>query len=309
METKAISESARSTRVKGIRQFCGAASYYRRFSADLSSIATPLTLLTKKIQPFRWEADQEEACITLKKCLVTAPVLSHFDPDLLVAIETDVSLESVDAVLKQGDRDREYVVAYTSRVLLEAEKRYRITELLLLAAVYGIGKFYCHVAGNRPFKIITEHSAIGPLIHTKNPTGRLARWVLRLWPYRFEIVSRAGKENVLVDWLSRFSVDTCEEPVLYFSSASSLFLPRLDNAALQLDEAFCRSFMEVLEGSTDTETYRYKILYYIMKSGILYRKSSRDGREHLLLVLARALQTKVLCKPHDSVLFGHLGIA
>ncbi|GKB82145.1 putative reverse transcriptase domain-containing protein [Tanacetum coccineum] len=49
-----------------IRSFLGLAGYYRRFIANFSKIAKPLTLLTQKNKKFEWGDEQENAFQTLK---------------------------------------------------------------------------------------------------------------------------------------------------------------------------------------------------------------------------------------------------
>ncbi|GKF32877.1 hypothetical protein Tco_0102675 [Tanacetum coccineum] len=49
-----------------IQSFLGLASYYRRFIANFSKIAKPLTSLTQKNQKYVWGVEQEEAFQTLK---------------------------------------------------------------------------------------------------------------------------------------------------------------------------------------------------------------------------------------------------
>ncbi|GJZ49750.1 hypothetical protein Tco_0603940 [Tanacetum coccineum] len=50
--------------------------YYRRFIANFSKIAKPLTSLTQKNQKYVWGVEQEEAFQTLKNNLCDAPILS-----------------------------------------------------------------------------------------------------------------------------------------------------------------------------------------------------------------------------------------
>ncbi|GKA07264.1 putative reverse transcriptase domain-containing protein [Tanacetum coccineum] len=54
----------------------GLAGYYRRFIANFSKIAKPLTLLTQKNQKFEWGDEQENAFQTLKDMLCDAPILA-----------------------------------------------------------------------------------------------------------------------------------------------------------------------------------------------------------------------------------------
>ncbi|GJU90395.1 putative reverse transcriptase domain-containing protein [Tanacetum coccineum] len=52
-----------------IRSFLGLTGYYRRFIANFSKIANPLTLLTQKDKKFEWGDEQENAFQTLKDML------------------------------------------------------------------------------------------------------------------------------------------------------------------------------------------------------------------------------------------------
>nr|GEZ91128.1 hypothetical protein [Tanacetum cinerariifolium] len=54
----------------------GLAGYYRRFIANFSKIAKPLTLLTQKNKKFVWGDEQENAFQTLKDMLCDAPILA-----------------------------------------------------------------------------------------------------------------------------------------------------------------------------------------------------------------------------------------
>ncbi|XP_075473307.1 uncharacterized protein LOC142504310 [Primulina tabacum] len=56
-------------------KFLGLASYYKKFIQGFSSTAVPLTSLTKKNVKFMWSPDCQKSFDTLKKALITAPVL------------------------------------------------------------------------------------------------------------------------------------------------------------------------------------------------------------------------------------------
>ncbi|KAJ9537978.1 hypothetical protein OSB04_030711 [Centaurea solstitialis] len=59
-----------------IRQFLGLAGYYRRFIANSSKIAQPLTTLTQKDKKSNWGEKQEEAFQLLQHKLCNAPILA-----------------------------------------------------------------------------------------------------------------------------------------------------------------------------------------------------------------------------------------
>jgi hypothetical protein len=54
-----------------------------------------------------------------------------------------------------------------------------------------------------PFTLVTDHQALNFLMESYLFTSKLAKWVLILHEYDFDIVHRAGRVNQQVDDLSR----------------------------------------------------------------------------------------------------------
>ncbi|XP_075499216.1 uncharacterized protein LOC142537596 [Primulina tabacum] len=93
-----------------IRCFLGLAGYYRKFIQGFSSIAVPLTYLTKKNAKFLWSTECQKSFNTLKQALITAPVLLMPSGQGNFVLYTDASKLGLGAVLMQHDR----VIAYAS---------------------------------------------------------------------------------------------------------------------------------------------------------------------------------------------------
>jgi hypothetical protein len=77
--------------IKGIRSFLGHASFYRRFIKDFSKISRPLTNLLQQDVPFVFDDDCVEAFETLKKALISAPIVQPPDWNLPLEIMCDAS--------------------------------------------------------------------------------------------------------------------------------------------------------------------------------------------------------------------------
>ena len=194
------------TNVSEIRAALGLFSYYRKFIKDFSKIAKPLTMLLKKETPFQWTEKQQNAFEYLKERLVSAPILRYPDFDQPFTLYTDASITGLGAVLSQKDSEgKEYVVAFASRSLNNAERNYAITDLECLAVVWSINH-YQHYLGLLPFTVVTDHSALKWLQTSKIPTGRRARWIMQLQQYDFIIKHRPGKLNANADALSRVTI-------------------------------------------------------------------------------------------------------
>jgi hypothetical protein len=59
-----------------IHSFLGLAGYYRRFIPNFSKITKPMTKLLENKAKSKWSPQCEEAFLSLKKLLTTAPVLA-----------------------------------------------------------------------------------------------------------------------------------------------------------------------------------------------------------------------------------------
>ncbi|GKB41368.1 putative reverse transcriptase domain-containing protein, partial [Tanacetum coccineum] len=108
-----------------IRSFLGLAGYYRRFIANFSKIAKPLTSLTQKNQKYVWGVEQEEAFQTLKNNLCEAPILSLPDGVEDFVVYCDASNQGLGCVLMQRNK----VITYASRQLKIHEKNYTTHDL------------------------------------------------------------------------------------------------------------------------------------------------------------------------------------
>lgn len=188
--------------VKEVRQFLGVVSWYRRFVENFATLVSPLTSLLKKNRKFIWDSDCENAFSSARQKLVSAPILACPDYGLPFLIQTDASDFGLGAVLAQRHEDGEKVICYLSRSLTKEERKYSVTEKECLAVLWAIEKLRPYIEGER-FTVITDHHSLVWLQNLKEPTGRLARWAVRLQQYDFEIIHRRGKDHVVPDCLSR----------------------------------------------------------------------------------------------------------
>ena len=115
--------------------------------------------------------------MAFKNALISSPVLAYPNFELPFCVQTDASESVLGVVVTQTQGGQERVIAYTSRVLSEAERNYSTTEKECLAVVWGIRKFRYYLEGYH-FTVITDHSSLKWLHNLRNPTGRLARWAL-----------------------------------------------------------------------------------------------------------------------------------
>jgi len=117
-----------------IRSFVGLAGYYRRFIEGFSKIVAPLTLLTRKDQPFTWTDKCEESFQELKRRLTSAPILVILDVGKPFVVYCEASHLGLGYVLMQEKK----AVAYASRQLKVHERNYPTHNLELAAIVFAL---------------------------------------------------------------------------------------------------------------------------------------------------------------------------
>ena len=186
-------------------QFLGFTSYYHRFIGSFAKIASPLHRLTRKSTEFQWTDECQAAFDWLKDKLTTAPILAFPNFDFRFVLETDASIQGLGAVLSQKQSDGLlHPVAYAS-CSLSPECNYGISELEILAVVWGIQHFHAYVYGHH-VTVVTDHTAVKAILQSPSRNGKHARWWTKIFSSgvgKVDIVYRPGKDNDRADALSQ----------------------------------------------------------------------------------------------------------
>ena len=188
-----------------VRSFLGLVGYYRKFIPNFSSIAAPLSDLTKKGAPTRvnWTSNCESAFRSLKEVLLLSPVLVNPDWDKPFILQTDASDRGIAGVLSQVDANGEdHPIVYLSRKLLPREVAYSTIEKECLALVWSVQELRPYLYG-RKFDVYTDHKPLTWLKQVKHKNLRLLRWSLVLQEYDRIVKHKPGAANGNADGLSR----------------------------------------------------------------------------------------------------------
>ena len=165
--------------VKGIRSFLGHAGFYRWFIKDFSQIARPLTNLLAKDAPFEFTDECLAAFHTLKKALISMPIIQPPDWSLPFEIMCDASDYAVGVVLGQTKDKKHQAIAYTSKTLTGEQLNYATTKKELLAVVFATDKFRSYLVGAKVI-VYTDHAALKYMLTKKDAKPHLIRWILLL---------------------------------------------------------------------------------------------------------------------------------
>ena len=188
-----------------VRAFLVLTGYYRKFIPEYSAIASPLTDLTRESVRFEWREKEQAAFDALKLRLTSAAVLAHPDASRQYVVATDASGFALSGVLMQDQPDgTRRPIAYFSRKLNSAEKRYPTHDKELLAIVRAVEHWRCYLEGSaHPVLLLSDHRSLQHLNTQPHLSDRQARWVEKLSDFDFAIRYVPGSVNVVADALSR----------------------------------------------------------------------------------------------------------
>ena len=147
----------------------------------------------------------KDAFQKLKKAMMSAPILTVYNPEYECILETDASDGAIGACLTQKQPDgKPKTIAYFSRKMTGPELNYDIHDKELLAIVEAMKQWRVYLEGAKyPIQVYTDHKNLLYWTTTKQLNRRQVRWAETLAPYDFRIHHVRGKENTTADALSR----------------------------------------------------------------------------------------------------------
>lgn len=166
-----------------------------------------------------------------------------------------------------------------------SQRKYHTTEKECLAVILGIENFRPYIEGSH-FTVITDHHSLLWLKNLKDPSGRLARWCLRLQAYDFDMIHRKGKDHVMPDALSR--------------SVMSIDIGKF---AQTTDSWYQKMRTQVEENSQMHDNLR-------LKKGVIYKRCKVRSPTDLewKACVPKDCREEVVKLSHDGVGSGHFGL-
>jgi ribonuclease HI len=240
---------------------------------------------------------EDEAFKTLKTRVTTNPILVHPDQSKQFELEVDTSGFAHGAVLLQlGDDNKKHPVAYYSATLSSAERNYDIYDMELLAIVKALRHWRYLLTGTQhKVTIYSDHENLKYWRDPRKISRRVAREVLELEEYNYEIHHIAGKKNGRADALPR-------QPDYDTGNRDN------DNILVLPDEVFVQALKTVIQPKENVLQDKKQIEVWTKShnlqeiSGIWYKEGRR--------VITGMLESKreVIKAHHDPPSHGHPGI-
>jgi hypothetical protein len=180
-----------------LHSFLGLTGYYRKFVKHYGEIAMPLTTLLKK-NAFTWSPTIDQSFQALKETMCTTPILALPDLRKTFVLECDASGKGIGTILMQDDRPLDF----TSKNMSERHLRQSIYEKEMLTNLHAVDLWCSYLLG-KLFQILTDHQILKYFLEQGLSCPKQLKWVTKLFGYDYEIIYKKGKDNVVVEALSR----------------------------------------------------------------------------------------------------------
>ena len=164
--------------LKKVQVFVNFIKFYRRFIRNFSKKIETFTRMTKKLVKFEWTAKIEEVFNLLKKTMIEAFILRHYDRTKQVVLKIDFSnYVNAEMLSQYDDEEVLHLVVFFSRNLISIECNYEIYDKKLLIIIRCLKHWRFELENiDESIKILIDHKNLEIFMSSKKFTSRQIRW-------------------------------------------------------------------------------------------------------------------------------------
>ena len=257
---------------------------------------------------FVWSDDCTEAFDTLKKKLITAPVLVKADQSLKFELHTDASDTHIGGALMQLEDTGLKPIGYFSKKLNVVERKYSVTDREALAVVSAC-RFFNHYLWCKPFTVVTDHQPLTTIFKKRTSCPRMSRYILEMRDYIYKIQYKKGVKHTVPDTLSRpvgAITEVTEEDLQSNVDTRYLGLTVDKIRESQRGDKVWSKVIAFLEGDDVPRKVpgNRPLHHFELEDGLLYLRREEFDRLRFCLVVPKSLVAIACSIAHDD---SHLG--
>ncbi|GBG58811.1 hypothetical protein CBR_g212 [Chara braunii] len=276
--------------------FLGLAGYYLHFIKGYSKIATNLTKLKCKDQPFDFGDDARGLFLALKAALLSVEVLRIYDPLLPMRVTTDAFDYGIGGVLEQHDGVDWHPIKYFSKKVPAVHSIDDARKKELLAFVHALKRWRHFLLGQSQFRWVMDNNLLVFYKTQGMVNNTVARWMAFIDQMDFFPDLIPGKSNRFADALLR-RPDHCTAVYSTFEIDDDL----RDNfiCGYQADPEFRDKYANCSSPNPASSHHRIQEGYLLIHS---------PGNDLLCVPSDSHLRTRFLGEFHNAPAIGHFGV-
>ena len=209
---------------KEIKQFLGLCSYYRKFVPSFTDISRPLAKLTGQDVKWDWCTKCDLSFQLMKDFLILVPILKYPDTSKLYTIFTDASKYLWAGVLTQehtsvvGGKEvtTNHPVSFVNCMFHGSQLNWAAMTKEVYAIYMTVKKSTFYLTGEE-IMLRSDHLPLKKFLNHKTLNNTVDKWAVEIGSFKIKFVHISGKDNILVDTLSRLiniDPDVVQEPEL-----------------------------------------------------------------------------------------------
>ena len=195
---------------KEVKQFLGLIGYYRKFVPRFSDLARPLNALTRKNVPFEWTPVCQESFELLNTSLMTEPILTYPDPNLLYVLFTDASKYAWACVLTQEKthqiEEKEvkilHPITYMSGLFRGSQMNWACLTKEANAIYMSIKKLAYYLE-DADITLQSDHLPLMKFLAKNTLNSKVNDWAIEISPFHITFEYIKGIKNTLADTVSQ----------------------------------------------------------------------------------------------------------
>ena len=222
-----------------LKSFIGLGSYFRRHIRNFAEIIHPLNEMCegynkkKKGLKLEWNEVTSKAFTDTQEAIVNCQMLYYREPSAPLRLYTDASDYGIGGYLCQVIDNIEYPIAFISKTLSKAEKKWSVYEKEAYAIFYALRKWEHYLQGVK-FTLFTDHRNLTFL--EKDPSPKVQRWRIAVQEYDFDVAFIEGVKNVIADGFSRLCPEDLEVDLEQPIQTIAMFLDSYPQEEVAIDK-------------------------------------------------------------------------